>query len=223
MSYKLIGIAGKAGAGKDTIAKLISDSGHVTGKYSSLIHPLAATLKQGLASMLCLPIEVMYDQALKEQPLEMYQGKTPRELLQLVGTEALRKFVSEDVWIIAAQRNIQLMIEDIKQGHGVDITHVIVPDVRFVNEAAWILGAGGTIIQVERPTYGGNVVGIKGHASEAGIDYLQLAENYPVDTNVIMVYNDGSVDDLQLKLSKVIQDLYPSNSILVGNNTARLS
>jgi hypothetical protein len=60
------------------------------------------------------------------------------------------------------------------EGHYEPGDTVIIPDVRFQDEANWVWENGGILIHLTREGCEGNV-GIQGHASEAGISFNCLA------------------------------------------------
>ncbi len=106
---------------------------------------------------------------------------TARRALQTLGTEFGRS-ADRDVWIRYAVRT---MVPRIAAGGaysrrfgivgtGRFVTHgVVIPDVRFENEADAIHAAGGKVIAVHRP--GAGLRGKAGaHASEAGIRPEQI-------------------------------------------------
>jgi Domain of unknown function (DUF4406) len=65
-----------------------------------------------------------------------------RRLLQVLGVEVRRK-VAEDAWVQAAARAIDA-------GDG----DVVITDVRFANEAAWVRSRGGIVVRITRPGVG---------------------------------------------------------------------
>jgi len=105
-----IGIAGKAGSGKTTLANAIQRNVRRRGKC--VIIPFALPLKQ-----ICMQMG--------------WDGKKDtrgRRLLQIVGTDAARNCISEDVWI-------DKWLELVRKSKEIDFhTIVIAPDIRFVNE-----------------------------------------------------------------------------------------
>ena len=116
----LIGIAGRARAGKSTVAELLLRLG--VGKYPySFADPLRAMLKAGFG----IDLDNAYWQLRKEDPMPEYAGHSPRSLLQLLGTEWGRHLVHRDVWLTLAGRALR------QRGPG-----MVVCDVRFENEAS---------------------------------------------------------------------------------------
>ena len=91
MSQLLIGLAGKARTGKDTVARYLA--AHLT----LISYAFADPLKQALAGMFHLTAAQL-EGAEKEQPLP-WLGKAPRELMQLLAehNQAMQGVVIRDV------------------------------------------------------------------------------------------------------------------------------
>ena len=151
----LIGLAGLAGTGKDTIADWWIDD------HLALRAAFANPLKYGLAFSLGLPIELFFDRDRKEQPVD-WLGKSPRELMQLFGTEWGRTHLGEDIWIRVADRMRGGVMDAPEFAH---VPALVYTDVRMENEADWIREQGGWIVHVVRP----GVDPAAHHASESGV------------------------------------------------------
>jgi hypothetical protein len=74
--------------------------------------------------------------------------------------------------------------------------HTVIPDVRFLNEAEAIKEAGGFLIKLTRPGYGGD-----GHVSET-----QLAEYDGWD---VVIENTGSIVELEASVIQTVRDAMP--------------
>lgn len=200
---KLIGIHGHAGVGKDTVADYL-------GRYECVYKEcFADPLKRACAAAFGLPIEWFYEQDLKEQ--ETFWGVTPRKIAQFVGTEMFRNLVHEltgadtakdflpSHWIrLLASRLTGLSAPPQGQGFYEPGDTVIIPDVRFQDEANWIWENGGIVVHLIRDGCEGNV-GIQGHASEAGIDFTRIpSKNY-------LIYNNSTLGDLYETVENMVQ------------------
>ncbi len=164
---KLIGITGKARSGKDTLASYLSTK-HGVERYA-----FAWPLKRGLRAMFDLDGRHT-DGLLKETPIIELGGKSPREMMQTLGTEWGREFVSRSIWVdLGLARWSQYKSE----GKSLAIT-----DVRFENEATAIREAGGVIVHVRR----GDAEAIKAHPSEAGVER---------QGGDLTIANDGNFED----------------------------
>lgn len=137
--HTLIGIAGKQGSGKDTVANYIEDQIH--SKVSVRIYHFADPLKQCAVEAFGIPKEHFYDETLKEVIVKQW-NMTPRKMLQILGTECFRDHFSANFWIVRA--DIELQREIYKN------TITVISDVRFENEARFIRERGGLIVHVFR-------------------------------------------------------------------------
>ena len=155
---RFIALHGRAHAGKDTIAGMLVQQ-HDFSRVS-----FAGPIKDGLIAMFGLSRAELEDDR-KEKPVP-WLGVSPRRLMQTLGTEWGRNMIRDDLWIALADRRIAQM-----RKYG---TRLVITDVRFENEAAWIRRIGGEIWHVLRPQ-ASNVVPL--HASEDGIRLLAGADS----------------------------------------------
>jgi hypothetical protein len=162
---RLIGLTGKARSGKDTVA------GFLPGQKLAF----AAPLKRGLQIMLQLNDEHVNGD-LKEVTLD-WLGKSPRQLLQTLGTDWGRNLVHPDLWLLVAKQKIEKYLS-----MGLD---VVITDVRFDNEADLIRSLGGQVWHIVRP----DAQAVNAHASEAGV-WFHPGKDY-------LIYNNGTLEELQ--------------------------
>lgn len=141
----VIGLTGRARSGKDTVAEyLVADHGFKQVAFAGLLKE-AAGLLFGLS----------YDQlhgGLKEV-VDPYWGRSPREILQLMGTESFRCVFGDDFWVKALERRVG------------QAEKVVVSDVRFDNEAEWVRAQGGQVVRLVRDS----AEAVRSHVSEAGV------------------------------------------------------
>jgi len=102
-----------------------------------------------------------------------------RRLLQVIGTNAGREIIGDDVWVDIASEKA---LDALEEGFGVVLT-----DVRFTNEVDFVRELGGCIVRITRPGVGP----VNGHISETALDGI-----VPDHT----IVNDGTVEELQAKL-----------------------
>ena len=175
---KLLGITGKARSGKDTAADFLVANGWVRYRF-------ADPLKAAIRVMFGLT-EVHTDGVYKERPIP-WLGVSPRQLMQTLGTEWGREMIRDDIWLRVADK-ILIDVED--QG----AIGVVIPDVRFPNEAAWIRNHGGTVVELKRTA----AEQVHAHVSEAGID--EPDHSY---------VNDASRDKLRQYITTLAQTMEP--------------
>ena len=179
----LIGIGGRAGAGKDKVAQMITQ---MVGYCS--IEPFAKPLKDAVASIFMLPPDACYDEKAKASLIPGFEdfGVTLRHAQQTIGTEWGRHCINGDLWLRIAQLKYASWVADFDQHEE---RFYIIPDVRFNNEAQWVRD-NGVLIYVNRP--GEGIAG--SHESEAG---------YSVE-NHFVIQNDGTLEDLRAQVAGIL-------------------
>lgn len=199
----IIGISGKAGAGKDTTAailcELLRDVNE--GFNPPIILSFAYTLKRVSAFILNLPIENFNTESGKNTFLPSW-GMTIREFLQRLGTDAVRNNLHPDAWVIPVldeytrRMNLNRYLNTRKKESNDPLVYesiVIVPDLRFQNEYNAIRNLDGITIRINRP---GLVT--MNHVSETQLDN---------STWDFVVENDGSIDELRDKLVSIANEI----------------
>lgn len=136
---RVIGFAGRAGAGKTTAAQAAAAA--AGGVVIGFADPLYAAL----AAALGVPVATLQDRATKELPLSV--GKSPRQLLQTLGTEWGRQLVRADLWVWRARQRID-------EAGRAGVPLVAISDVRFRNEVDAIRELGGEVWWIHRPGLG---------------------------------------------------------------------
>ena len=181
MSQLLIGLAGHARVGKDTVAR------YLVAQLGLISYAFAMPLKQALAEMFSLTTAQLEGPP-KEQPLP-WLGKSPRELMQLLGTEWGRELVHPQLWLLLAEHNLQQLAE-----HHQDMQGVVISDVRFDNEADWVRSKGGVIFHISRR----GIHPINQHSSEGGIRHHK---------GDYVITNDADLPALYDRLNRAVADL----------------
>ena len=164
-SPTLIGIAGPARSGKDTVANFIVAA---RGGYR---YAFADPIRE-MVRVLGIDMSEPYWQKHKEDVIPAL-GQSPRRITQTLGTEWGRDLINPDIWLILAKQRL------LRHGAG-----MVVSDVRFDNEAAWVRKQGGLMIHLHRPA----AAAVAAHASESGV------ERVPSDA---MLFNTGTLEELQ--------------------------
>lgn len=154
----LIGLHGKAGAGKDTFAQIVA------AKYHYNIASFAAPLKKAVSILFDVPETVLADRNSKDNR-NPYWNLTYRQMMQFTGTEAIRKTFGEDFWI---RRLIAVLI-------NAPPRPVIITDCRFQNEVDFIL-KWGCIVHIVRED-NPYAAAASGHASEEDLNLPGISGN----------------------------------------------
>lgn len=173
----LIGICGAAGSGKDTLAEGIA---RIDVYY---VYHFADPIKNALNAMFGWGPVYWKDREWKEKPID-WLGVSPRVLAQTLGTEWGREVIDQEIWLKVAQEKYRKMggkaVINTKSNGEIAAMGMIVPDVRFENEARWIKEAGGILFKVHRP----GIEEVAAHSSESAdltpwIDYTILNDAPP--------------------------------------------
>ena len=184
MNY-IIGISGKAGHGKDSLANFLRDLFHQNN--SPLIRNIcfADKLKEVTANILDVEYYYVDDQAGKTEEIEHMGGITGREADQIVGTDVARK-INPNVWVYHYDQAIRDLLSVKRKCDLVILT----PDVRFENEYEYIknvdcyMNIKPVLIRVFRPGF--NIGSGVNHLSERSLDHIDdwdyklEAENLPM-------------------------------------------
>lgn len=174
----LIGLCGAAGAGKNTVAEFLTDSDGCTFMQIAFADPLY----ECVSTITGLPVARLKDRDVKEAVIPWLE-KSPRQLLQTLGTEWGRGTVHPEIWIRIAME---------RAGQHLTVGRcVVITDVRFDNEAQAIVQAGGEVWRVDRPGWRCLAEDAAMHPSEAGVSDHLIART---------IDNSGSLDALRTQL-----------------------
>lgn len=151
----IIGLGYKARTGKGEVASwLVRRHGFIEAAF-------ADALKHACREIFGLTESQLYGD--QKDRLDPFWDDTPRNILQKVGTECLRRGYRDDVWIKALERELR----DPASPETVDVDWVV-SDVRFPNEAEAIHRWGGRLVKIERPDAPSIATGQ--HASEIALE-----------------------------------------------------
>ena len=157
---KIIGITGAAGSGKDTVADSIVKYSDEFTKCS-----FAAPIKNMLKAI------GLNDAQLNggwKDVIDERFGRTPRYMMQTLGTEWGRNAIDPEIWVKTVFYNLE--------------SYVVLSDVRFENEAEMVRGRGILIHMAGRKKIIPNT-----HGSEVGVEFVD---------GDLKIYNTGTLSDL---------------------------
>lgn len=175
----VIGLSGRAQAGKDTVGMhLVKTRGFERVSFADPLRSMAIDIN---------PMVGWDERKQAPEYLQEVVGKvgwaTAKELwpevrrfLQRLGTNGVRDHLGSHVWVNLADENIHELAD-----HGVP--GVVLTDVRFPNEVELIRRWSGTWAVIDRP--GDNPAGT--HASETSLDYAKAD---------LTITNHGSIEQL---------------------------
>jgi dephospho-CoA kinase len=151
----LIGLLAKKRNGKDTVADYLVEN------YGFIKLSFADPVKQACKHIFSLTNEQLYGD--KKEIIDHYWKKTPRELLQIVGTDMFRNNFDKHIWIKSLKKKY---LDIIKNNQNANI---VISDVRFLNELQSIHQLNGVVIKIIRP----NIQSCDNHESENNINYIK--------------------------------------------------
>ena len=125
------------------------------------------------------------DRDLKDTPMDVLGNKSPRRVIQLIGTEIVRN-IMPNAWTTRLEMSVVALSNSLKNNSSA--IRVAVSDVRFQNEADQIRSfPNGKICKISRPEIEA-ISSIKsgGHISESGIS---------TSSSDIIVINSGAIDE----------------------------
>ena len=140
----IIGICGFIGCGKDTAAD------YLVNFHGFKRESFASTLKDAVADIFgwdrdLLEGRTAASRAWREQVDTWWSNRlgipylTPRWVLQHWGTDVLRKYFHDDIWIASLENKLRLVNDNI-----------VISDCRFFNEIVGLKSQGAKIIWVQR-------------------------------------------------------------------------
>jgi len=191
----IIGLAGFARSGKDELAKqLVANEGFKRVAFADAmrnilyaLNPIIDTKTVNMAPVInSAHVEIRVQEIVDEIGWERAKVEYPeiRQLLQRLGTDGARAHLSDDIWVRTVLEN------------NAETPRLVIPDVRFPNEAEEIQKRGGVIIRIIREGYGA----VNGHISETAY----------ADQDIIL-HNDGTPDDLYKNYVEAIQEWSGNN------------
>lgn len=176
---KIIAITGKRFSGKSTAATSLELIGYKHLNFADSLREVVS-LVYGVTS------EEMSDPILKETVLDRYPFRTPREILTILGTEGFRNLIDQQTWVRTFERR------------AAQHSHVVLSDLRFLNEEQTLNELDALIIRIVNP-FRKQMDEISQHRSETEMDSIK--PHYTV-------LNDGSIADLHEKILKIEDMIY---------------
>ena len=197
----IVGVSGKKRHGKDTVGQTLNMSrGFMQTAFADPLKIMAMDLFW-LTYDQCYGGVGLDGKVVDRELVDPRWGLSPRQILQLLGTEVGRN-VHTEVWV----RNTLKHIEDAFAGREVNFHYQslrtfrpvtfnkghaarwCITDCRFPNEAEAVKAAGGIVVKVHRPGLGESG---DSHASETSVDLVE--EDH-------LLINDGTLEDLQAQV-----------------------
>jgi hypothetical protein len=195
----IIGISGKIGSGKDTLAMVIKK---LFPEYDFQNKKFASKIKQITSLIIGCSVEDLENRKFKNTPLGFEWNKgiepnikqmTPRLMLQLIGTECGRDIIHPNIWVNALFSDyIPKPLYARESTKISDFPNWIISDVRFPNEAKIIKEYGGILVRIERTIFTNEdtrPIGGVSHTSETALDDWKTWD--------VIIGNNGTIKDLE--------------------------
>lgn len=173
----VIGLTGRAQAGKDTVADyLVREHGFTRFAFADKLKSMALVLdpivqegREGDFARLSEAVHYTGWEGAKKMP-------EVRRFLQVLGTEAVRDHLGPDTWVNAVKADAMRILSIGGR--------VVFSDVRFPNEADLVDTLGGEVWKVVRPQH---EAADPNHASEANVDSMPAAMVFVNDSTIAML------------------------------------
>lgn len=173
----IVGLTGRARSGKDTAGEIISRL------YGLPALSFADPLKEAAIHMFGITRDMAYGINYDREQLVYPWEMSVRQMLQELGTECAREVFRPDFWMMRADITVET---DPAYSGG-----FVMRDIRFDNEAEWVLDKGGIVIMLHR-----SVGGIpEEHKSERGVSCHLVTKRVP---------NENTIGDLEILLKGVL-------------------
>jgi hypothetical protein len=189
---KIVGISGKLGSGKGSVTKILKK---INSKFIERF--FAEKLKKFTADLVGVDYELTLTQEGKNTFIETF-NMTLGEILQIIGTDALRNNFDKNVWAKSIFTTLK------------DDGYYILSDLRFENECEYIKKNKGILLRINRPVnpIGENSARNLEHSSETQLDNYEHFD--------YIIENNGTYEELIKKVEK-FYDIY--FKIIITTNT----
>jgi len=217
----IISISGKAGSGKDTVGKIIQD----LTEEDWQIKKYSDKLKDIVCILIGCTREQLEDQEFKETPLGKewdyrmvfdanwekqwtpqrpsfgndmpIKQRTPRQMLQLLGTECTRDVIHPDIWVNALYSEYRPQSYEKDSEGGIETVEDkwIITDSRFPNDVKRTREMGGILIRVNRAECEGRK---NEHVSETALDDFEEWD--------YVIENNGTIEELIEQVKTILEE-----------------
>jgi hypothetical protein len=195
---KIIGISGKAGAGKDTVAEILVEHGYLAVAF-------ADEMKRICAELFGFSREQLWGPSHLRNAVDRRWNLSPRSALQSLGAWGCEQNAS--LWVLRVLGVVAALEGDPRLGYSrfdglgfVDVDArfkrpsrdggIVIPDVRRFTELTWLGDVGAVMARVRR-----DGVGLRGLAGEHSSETEQ--DSVPDRFFAHVLVNNGTFDDLR--------------------------
>lgn len=215
MEGLIIGIFGFIGSGKGTVGDILKDD------YEFTQESFAKPLKDAVSAIFGWNRKLLEGNTDKSRKWreerddfwsdKLGYGIAPRSILQKFGTEVVRS-LDPNIWAISLENRLKP-----KQQY-------VITDVRFKNEMALIKKLGGYLVKVERhplPEWysqflGCSTVPLNVYMANYQPKIHRSEWDWIDEDHDCSIINDGTLEDLRLKVSSMLEYFYIDQAISKG-------
>lgn len=185
----LIGLVGPSGAGKTTAADYLEDAhDFVQAAFADALKDMLEALMTGCN----VDYAHLHEPALKARPIAELHDVSPRRMMQTLGDWG--RFLAPDWWVTALAHRIGMAHPSQAPVHD----RIVLSDVRYLNEAAWIMAHGGRLVRIHRAV---DSLALHRHSSET--------EQHAIDTWCTLD-NTADVHSLKYQIDAMLADGWPA-------------
>lgn len=187
----IVGLMGFARVGKDTAALAFTTPQEQGKPEEGIRVALADRLKMVAVEAL----SHLFPRKEIEDMLRSPEGKAKlRPFLVSIGATA--RAIQPDVWIQQADREVQAIQHDILNRFP------IITDIRYANEAKWLLGQPNPLlIYLDRPGYGP-----ANDEEQRSFDEIFACDEIWKSKDMIILRNDGDIEKLHMRVRQVVAE-----------------
>ena len=205
----ILGFVGFIGSGKNTVGDFLYAQGFVRESFAGPVKDIVSIVFGWNRAMLEGNNKI--DRKWREEPDEFWSDKfgrefSPRDALQLMGTEAGREVFHQDLWIYALEKRISAKLKNYPD------TNFVITDVRFQNEIRKIVNMGGFVYRIKKdqePFYYNDALW---YNTTVGSELPNsLYDTHQSEWDWIgcplikgTIENNGSLEELYLKITKLV-------------------
>lgn len=224
----IIALMGNKGAGKDTVANFIKDYNTVYDNV--VIMSFADALKDAVSAIFNFRRDLLEGETIESREWReveipylsdvMHRKVTPRYLLQIIGTDILRKHLYNDIWVDSVLVKINNLEHQAKEKHQNNL--YIITDCRFANEIFKLSQSGNKVkyVEVDRRNRNSYIYNLAYKHNNTWNPFMRLYCRWKlrkvhrsewdwigVVKNPILIYNIGTLENLEeLVKSQILED-----------------
>lgn len=168
--------------GKDTVCD------YLVKKYRFKKDCFAYSLKEGIGRKV---FGFNYEQLCGnlKNTIDPFWERTPREILQKVGTDLFRNCFDEDIWVKTLQKRLEII--------NYNKNDICISDLRMLNEAKALKKLGAILIKINRVIDFNEKIDM--HQSEIDLLYFN-------DWDYV-IYNNTTFDNLYKQIDIIMKDI----------------